>query len=103
MVYPSGSDTIANEKVLADRLNTYKTADGKLALKGYTAYSNTVGALYDVELAARTMGLPENDVKMLLKGPSLIPDIAIIDPMFTMTAPKGPPPLFIFSTAKAIA
>ena len=31
----------------------------------------------------------KNDVKMLLKGPSLIPDIAIIDPMFTMTAPKS--------------
>lgn len=66
VVYPNGADTLANEKVLADRLNTYRTADGKLALKGYTAYSNTVGALYDVELAARTMGLPENDVKMLL-------------------------------------
>lgn len=31
----------------------------------------------------------ENDVKMLLKGSSLIPDIAVIDPMFTMTAPKS--------------
>lgn len=30
-----------------------------------------------------------NDVKMLLKGSSLIPDIAIIDPTFTMTAPKS--------------
>lgn len=30
-----------------------------------------------------------NDVKMLLKGSSLIPDLAIIDPQFTMTAPKG--------------
>lgn len=29
-----------------------------------------------------------NNVKMLLTGPSLIPDLAIIDPMFTMTAPK---------------
>ena len=29
----------------------------------------------------------ENDVKMLLKGPSLMPDLAIIDPQFTMTAP----------------
>ena len=30
-----------------------------------------------------------NSVKMLLKGPSLIPAIAIIDPSFTMTAPKS--------------
>ncbi len=28
-------------------------------------------------------------VKLLLKGPALMPDLAIIDPMFTMTAPKG--------------
>lgn len=29
----------------------------------------------------------ENDVKMLLKGSVLMPDLAIIDPKFTMTAP----------------
>lgn len=29
------------------------------------------------------------EVKMLLKGPCLIPDIAIIDPSFSMTAPKS--------------
>ena len=29
----------------------------------------------------------ENDVKMLLKGSVLMPDLAIIDPQFTMTAP----------------
>ncbi|MBC8571119.1 iron-containing alcohol dehydrogenase [Zongyangia hominis] len=29
----------------------------------------------------------KNDVKMLLKGPSLMPDLAIVDPQFTMTAP----------------
>ena len=29
----------------------------------------------------------KNDVKMLLKGQVLMPDLAIIDPMFTMTAP----------------
>ena len=28
-------------------------------------------------------------VKMLLKGPSLMPDLAVIDPAFTVTAPKG--------------
>ncbi len=31
----------------------------------------------------------ENDVKMLLKGSSLIPDLAIIDPQFTKTAPPN--------------
>lgn len=29
----------------------------------------------------------ENNIKMLLKGKSLIPDIAIVDPSFTLTAP----------------
>ena len=28
-------------------------------------------------------------VKMLLKGPGLMPDLAVIDPQFTMTAPPG--------------
>lgn len=30
----------------------------------------------------------ENDVKMLLAGPSLLPALAIVDPTFTMTAPQ---------------
>ncbi len=30
----------------------------------------------------------ETQVKMLLKGPSLIPGLAIVDPVFTLTAPK---------------
>ena len=31
----------------------------------------------------------ENSVKMLLTGPCLIPDLAVIDPQFTMTAPAS--------------
>ena len=31
----------------------------------------------------------EKDIKMLLKGPVLMPDIAIDDPAFTLTAPKS--------------
>ncbi len=31
----------------------------------------------------------EKDIKMLLKGPVLMPDVAIDDPAFTMTAPKS--------------
>ncbi|WP_110954861.1 iron-containing alcohol dehydrogenase [Anaerosinus massiliensis] len=30
----------------------------------------------------------ENDVKMLLAGPSILPALAIVDPTFTMTAPQ---------------
>lgn len=31
----------------------------------------------------------KKNIKMLLKGEALLPDLAIIDPKFTMTAPKG--------------
>ncbi len=31
----------------------------------------------------------KKDVKMLIKGEALLPDLAIVDPAFTMTAPKG--------------
>ena len=31
----------------------------------------------------------EKDIKMLLKGAVLMPDIAVVDPAFTMTAPKS--------------
>lgn len=31
----------------------------------------------------------KNQVKMLLKGPALMAKLAIVDPMFTLTAPKG--------------
>lgn len=31
----------------------------------------------------------EHDIKMLLKGPSLMADLAVIDPVFTMTAPPS--------------
>lgn len=31
----------------------------------------------------------ENDVKMLLKGDDLLPDVAVVDPGFTITAPKS--------------
>ena len=31
----------------------------------------------------------KKDVKMLLKGDNLLPDVAVVDPEFTMTAPKS--------------
>ncbi len=31
----------------------------------------------------------KRDVKMLLKGPSLLPNLAVVDPAFTMTAPSA--------------
>ena len=66
VVYPNSANNHENENTFADKLNAYKTADGKLVLKNYTAYSNTVRELYDVELAARKLDIPESDVEMLL-------------------------------------
>ena len=34
----------------------------------------------------------EKDIKMLLKGPVLMPDVAIIDYTFTLTSPKSVSP-----------
>ena len=66
VVYPNSENNHENENAFADKLNAYKTADGKFVLKNYTAYSNTVRELYDVELAARRLDIPESDVEMLL-------------------------------------
>ena len=66
VVYPKGEGNFEDEKLLGDKLAAYKTADGKGVLKNYTAYSNTVRELYDVDTATRKLGLPRADVEMLL-------------------------------------
>ena len=78
VVYPNSANNHENENTLADKLNAYKTADGKLVLKNYTAYSNTVRELYDVELAARKLDIPESDVKMLLTMYHLYGDSSLV-------------------------
>ena len=78
VVYPNSENNHENEKALADKLNAYKTADGKLVLKNYTAYSNTVRELYDVELAARKLDIPESDVEMLLTMYHLYGDSSLV-------------------------
>ncbi|MBE6798390.1 MAG: hypothetical protein E7525_01210 [Ruminococcaceae bacterium] len=65
VVYPYNKDNHVNEIELAERLNAYRTADGKPVLKNYTAYSNTVREFYDVELASRKLGLSVSDVELL--------------------------------------
>ena len=78
VVYPNSANNHENENTLADKLNAYKTADGKLVLKNYTAYSNTVRELYDVELTARKLDIPESDVKMLLSMYHLYGDSSLV-------------------------
>lgn len=65
VVYPNSDQNHENENELAQMLNDYQTADGMHVLKNHTAYSNTVRELYDVELAARKLNLPTEDVELL--------------------------------------
>ena len=65
VIYPNSEQNHENETELAKMLSTYQTTDGKHVLKNHTAYSNTVRELYNVELAARKLNLPKEDVELL--------------------------------------
>lgn len=65
IVYQNSDDGRLKEKLLADRVSSYKTADGTYVLSDYTAYSNTVEELYDVEKAVEKLDLSEKDAEML--------------------------------------
>ena len=84
LLYPHSENNYANEQALADRLKDYKTLSGNRVLKSYTAYSNTVRELYDMEKAVRKLNLPEKDVELLLTmyhiygEPSLV-EMSIVD------------------------
>ena len=49
----------------SEQRTSYKTAEGNGVLKNYTAYSNTVKALYDIDAAARKLDISKSDVEML--------------------------------------
>ena len=68
VVYPNSNGSFDKESELADKLLTFKTADGKTVLKNYTAYSNTVRELYDIDMAARKLDI---GLGLLLHGGSL--------------------------------
>ena len=84
LLYPHSENNYEYEQALADRLKDYKTLSGTHVLKSYTAYSNTVRELYDMEKAVRKLNLPEKDVELLLTmyhiygEPSLV-EISIAD------------------------
>ena len=78
VVYPNGENNHENEIKLAEKLNAYKTSDGKPVLKNYTAYSNTVRELYDVDLAARKLNLPTSDVELLFTMYHLYGDPSLV-------------------------
>lgn len=64
-IYPNTDSTNADEQRLADWLAAYRTADGSPVLTNYTAYTNTVRAMYSVEDAIRKLKLTDTDAEML--------------------------------------
>ena len=68
VVYPKeeNMENVWNkETLLAEKLGGYKTADGKIVLHSYNAYSNTVRELYTLEKAMEKLNLSEDDAKFL--------------------------------------
>lgn len=65
VVYPNSEENIQKEMLLSKKLEAFKSANGKPALKSYTSYAATVEALYDVEMAAKKLSISEEDVKTL--------------------------------------
>ena len=49
VIYPDSGNGYKNEQALADILATYRKKDGETVLSSYTAYTNTVRALYDTQ------------------------------------------------------
>lgn len=65
VVYKNSENNYDNEKRLTDLLYAYKTKDGKTVVSDYTAYTNTVREVYDVQKATRKLELSESDAQML--------------------------------------
>ena len=65
VVYKNSENDLANEKKLANRLADYKTKDGKTVLTNYTAYTNTVKEVYDVQKAVQKLELSQSDAELL--------------------------------------
>ena len=65
VVYENTQNSHEKESALIEKLNAYKTSDGRGVLKNYTAYSNTVREIYDIDLAAQKLQISRTDLEML--------------------------------------
>ena len=65
VVYENVEDSYQKERAFIEKLNAYKTSDGKNVLKSYTAYSNTVRETYDIDTAAQKLQISRSDLEML--------------------------------------
>ena len=93
-----GANTEPTDKIVEAGLKVYKEngCDFIIALGGGSpmdtakaiGFMTTAGT--GSEVTKNTIiSDTENNVKMLLGGPSIIPALAVVDPTFTMTAPPG--------------
>ncbi len=65
VVYKNSENNYANEQKLADALYAYKTKDGKSVFTNYTAYTNTVREVYDIDKAVKKLDISESDARLL--------------------------------------
>lgn len=65
VVYKKGTNDEANEAELIKKIEAYKKANGESVLKNYTAYTNTVKELYDIEKAAKKLDISTSDMELL--------------------------------------
>ncbi len=67
VIYPNNREDWDREALLAEKLAQFKTANGISPIQNYTAYSNTVREIYTIEMAAKKLNIPEDDVRKLFK------------------------------------
>lgn len=67
VLYPNRADSKDREKELKDILEAYKNGDGEGVIKGFTAYSNTIGVEYGTDEAEEMFGLSPEKAKLLFQ------------------------------------
>ena len=65
VLYENADDTEEKEKILAELLASYKKEDGTPVLKSHVSYSSTVGQIFDVDKAAKDLGISKSDAELL--------------------------------------
>ena len=93
-----GANTEPTDKIVEAGLKVYKDekCDFIIALGGGSPMdtAKAIGFMTTAGIGSEVtkntiISDTENNVKMLLGGPSIIPALAVVDPTFTMTAPPG--------------
>lgn len=65
VLYRNDNNDFLKEIELIEKIELYKKQDNTPVLKNYTAFTNTIYDLYDVEKATEKLNLPKSDVQLL--------------------------------------